>query len=68
MDRFFVQFYDGENIYWMCLTEKELSKNKLANDAYFMSSLIDRLRRSGCDGFIAKDMIERYENRFEGVK
>lgn len=68
MDRFFVQFYDGENICWMCLTEKELSKNKLANDAYFMSSLIDRLRRSGCDGFIAKDMIERYENRFEGVK
>lgn len=64
--RHFVQFSDAEgNVYWMCLTEKELSKNKLANDAYFMSGLIDRLRSSGCDGFIATNMIEEYENRFE---
>lgn len=64
--RHFVQFADDEGrVYWMCLTEEELSRNKLAANAHLVDQLISSI---GSDGFIPKYVREQYEKRFEGAR
>lgn len=64
--RHFVQFSDDEGrVYWMCLTEEELSRNKLAADAYMVQQLISSI---GSDGFTPRYVMEQYEKRFEGAR